>query len=141
VFADAMTGWISGQVYQSLLKDPYFLVTRDGGKTWRRRPIYSESTVATIEDFKFEGPREGTVITAAGGRRQRWVTHNGGDVWQITETLDRKPAALGGVVESAYKVRTDARLKAQVVERKEGTRATTVAAFAVEAARCTGAAE
>jgi hypothetical protein len=136
-FANAETGWISGHIIQSLSRDPFFLVTKDGGKTWRRRPIYSEPTIATLEGFRFDGAQNGEAVLFSEGHSQRWLTRNGGDTWQVSETSERRmtppppPEA-----DPAWRSRSDAKLKAHVLERRDGTRFIPVASFLIESARC-----
>ena len=48
-FFDLANGWISGQVMAALPRDPFFLVTIDGGKTWRQRPVFGDSHLGSIE--------------------------------------------------------------------------------------------
>ena len=40
-FPDFQHGWASGVMEEPLARDPFFLVTTDGGKTWRRRPLFN----------------------------------------------------------------------------------------------------
>jgi len=136
-FATADQGWISGQIVQSLARDPFFLVTKDGGKTWRRRPIYSEPTIATIEGFRFESAQNGEAVLATEGHSQRWTTRNGGDTWQLSEASERKMAApTPPAGDGSWRIRSDSKLKAHVLEHRQGQRFTTAASFLIEAARC-----
>ena len=50
-FIDFETGWISGQTVQGRPRDPFFLVTTDGGKSWRQRFVFDESHPGVIEQF------------------------------------------------------------------------------------------
>ena len=56
-FVDFQNGWISGANLQGAPRDPFLLITTDGGKTWRQRPIFEESRVASIERFWFDYAR------------------------------------------------------------------------------------
>src|SRR3989442_172579 len=42
-FIDMEYGWISGATLGALPRDPFFLLTSDGGKTWRLRPLFEET--------------------------------------------------------------------------------------------------
>ncbi len=64
-FIDFQNGWISGANLQGAPRDPFLLLTTDGGKTWRQRPIYGESRLGVIERFWFESPQEGTMLVDA----------------------------------------------------------------------------
>ena len=57
-FVDFQNGWISGANLQGAPRDPFLLITTDGGKTWRDRPIFEESRVAAIERFWFDIARQ-----------------------------------------------------------------------------------
>src|SRR5258708_38981364 len=61
-FFDFETGWIGGQQLISLPKDPFFLITNDGGQTWRRRPIFGEPKVGAVEQFAFDSPNSGALL-------------------------------------------------------------------------------
>ena len=52
-FLDFEAGWISGHILHPDARDPFFLISSDGGKTWRRRPVYSEPKTGAIEQFRF----------------------------------------------------------------------------------------
>src|ERR1700683_58452 len=41
-FIDFQNGWISGANLQGAPRDPFLLITTDGGRTWRERPIFEE---------------------------------------------------------------------------------------------------
>src|SRR5579871_2108498 len=41
-FLDALTGWIGGQTLSPIPQDPFFLLTTDGGKSWRMQPVFTE---------------------------------------------------------------------------------------------------
>ena len=44
-FVDAEAGWVSGHIAGALPRDPFLLKTTDGGRTWRRVPIFEESEI------------------------------------------------------------------------------------------------
>ena len=46
-FLDADTGWASGEKLSPLPQEPFLLLTTDGGKTWRTRPISISRRVIT----------------------------------------------------------------------------------------------
>ncbi len=76
-FVDSQNGWISGANLQGAPRDPFFLITTDGGKTWRQRPIFEETRVAAIERFWFDSPANGTLLIDAqldNGKRELYET-------------------------------------------------------------------
>src|SRR5207244_658934 len=42
-FIDFETGWISGQIQQTQPRDPFFLISHDGGKIWRKQPVWGDA--------------------------------------------------------------------------------------------------
>jgi hypothetical protein len=60
-FVDFQNGWISGANLQSAPRDPFFLITTDGGKMWREQPIFEETRVSAIESFYFDTPTHWTM--------------------------------------------------------------------------------
>src|SRR5271166_1646783 len=52
-FVDFEYGWISGAAIQTLARDPFFLATNDGGKTWKHVPIFDDTHGGSIERFWF----------------------------------------------------------------------------------------
>jgi len=143
-FLDFAHGWISGHVLTAVPRDPFFLVTGDGGKTWRRSNIYGEPGPGLIEQFWFETAERGMVVVDrqqaddSGGRYLRYETMTGADNWMIRE-LSTKPIRLkaaAGAPNSEWRLRTDPKNGAHVLERRAGNRFQTVAAFAVRSASC-----
>src|SRR5262249_52240739 len=53
-FIDFANGWVSGQLIEPLPRDPFLLITTDGGKSWRQRPLFEESRFGSISQFWFE---------------------------------------------------------------------------------------
>jgi uncharacterized protein YifN (PemK superfamily) len=142
-FFDLQTGWISGQMVGALARDPFFLLTTDGGKSWRRRAVMSESGAGSVEQFGFESATAGTVLVdrgpgAEGGRYALLETRTGAESWSIRSvgrekpTLPNRPAA-----NAAWRLQAHAPTKSYRVERKEATgKWAPVASFLVSAGQC-----
>jgi photosystem II stability/assembly factor-like uncharacterized protein len=134
-FVDSQSGWISGANLQGAPRDPFFLLTTDGGKTWRERPIFEESRVAAIESFHFDSPANGTLwidATLDGGKHEEYITENGGEAWTATDRAAKpKQSAAQG-----WRVRTEAATHSYVIEKSEGGRWQKVASFLVNIATC-----
>ena len=141
-FFDFGTGWISGQLLQTLPRDAFFLITGDGGKTWRKRPVSGEPRVGTIEQFWFDSPSRGTMLMdriqagESGMRHELYESMTGGDSWSLRQ-VDNKPIPVKTPQRSAeWRVRADAASKSYRVERRANDRWTSVASFLVAAGEC-----
>jgi hypothetical protein len=136
-FIDFQTGWISGANLQGAPRDPFFLMTTDGGKTWRQQTIFEESRVAAIERFWFDSPEHGTMLIDArldNEKREYYETANGGEKWTL---LPNAPESIrNGKAGSGWRVRTDAGTHSYVIEKSENNRWQKVASFLVNIATC-----
>jgi photosystem II stability/assembly factor-like uncharacterized protein len=140
-FADFQNGWISGANLQGAPRDPFLLITTDGGKTWRERAIFEETRVAAIERFWFDTPMNGTMWIDAeldNGKHELYESRTGGESWVVQQTSpvpfhipkDKQPGAPG------WRVRTDAATHSYVIEKFENAHWQKVASFLVNIASC-----
>lgn len=142
-FADNETGWVTGVLQQSLPRDPFFLLTTDGGKTWRQRPVFADGGIGAVEQYAFDSKTAGVMVidrgagAPGGSRYERHETMTGGDSWMVREVSARplkiKPAAPPA---ADWRLQGDGKLKAHSVERRVGERWERVAAFEVSAGVC-----
>ena len=134
-FVDSQNGWISGANLQGAPRDPFFLTTADGGKSWSQRPIFEETRVSTIESFYFDTPMHGTLFidaTLDNDMHEIYQTQDGGQTWSIQPGgVKAKTHVLPG-----WRVRTDAPTRSYVVEKSENNRWQKVASFLVNIASC-----
>ena len=142
-FADNDTGWVSGALLPALPRDPFLLLTTDGGKSWRRRPVFGESKIGTIEQFGFQSKTAGALLidrgqgADGGGRYERYESMTGGDTWMVREVSRRAPQMkLAPPPAAEWRLQADARLKAHLVERRVGERWQRVVAFQVQVGEC-----
>jgi hypothetical protein len=134
-FVDAQHGWISGANLQGAPRDPFFLITTDGGKTWSQQPIFEESHVAVIQDFRFDSTAQGIATIDSrldGGTIDEARTGDGGNTWRIGKVFD----AFVKVVPRIWRLRTDAATHSYVIERSENNRWQKIASFLVNIASC-----
>ncbi|HEY2012528.1 MAG TPA: hypothetical protein VGH38_03455 [Bryobacteraceae bacterium] len=144
-FLDLETGWASGETLSPITQDPFLLVTTDGGKTWRQRPIFGdarESRYGSIQQFFFTAKDSGSLIVdrgagSDGDRYEMFESPNAGESWDPKETSN-KPMRLkrAPVPSTEWRVRADAATHSFHVEHKQGTRWTNVTAFSVKLAPC-----
>ncbi len=141
-FADVETGWISGLSFAPLPQDPFLLLTTDGGKTWRPRPIFNETRFGSIQQFFFEDKKSGSLVIDHGpgstDRYELYESNDGGETWNIRESsrqpirIKRAPA----VPNPDWRVRADGPTKSFHLEHRRGQKWITLAAFAVHLGGC-----
>lgn len=143
-FFDFETGWIAGQTLLALPRDPFFLLTTDGGATWRKRFVFAETRLGTIENFHFESRTAGALVidrgqgAEGGGRWERYESMTGGDSWMVRDVSSR-PLTLKNARELAstgWRLQADSKQNSHLVQRKSGERWATVASFLVKVGEC-----
>lgn len=138
-FVDADHGWISGANLQTAPRDPFFLITTDGGKSWREHPIFQETRVAAVESFRFNSPANGTLwidATLDNGTHEEYETRDGGESWKLVPGAEEEKAHASGRNEAGWRLRTDAATHSYVIEKSEDNRWAKVASFYVNIASC-----
>lgn len=133
-FVDSQHGWISGANLQGAPRDPFFLITSDGGKTWSEHQVFDETRVAAIERFLFDTPSTGELLIDArldNGKREQYATHDGGTTWlaQAFDAEKLKPVA-------GSRLRADAATHSYIIEQSENSRWKKMASFLVNVATC-----
>jgi len=141
-FLDLQNGWISGESIDPLARDPFLLITSDGGRSWRRKPILDDTKYATIAQFHFDSPTHGELVLDASQpkktRQELYESMTGGESWelkQVSSTPIRLQSARAPG-QGPLRVRTDAATGAFVVERGGGRTWDRVTSFAVHIADC-----
>lgn len=142
-FPDFQHGWASGVMEQPLARDPFFLVTADGGKSWRSRPLFNETHYGSIQQFWFDSAKTGQLILersqGSASVYEIYETANGGDTWAIKESGSKNPVLAKAPAKDSmtWRVRADAASKTNRIERRNARGAwDTVASFAVRAGAC-----
>ena len=141
-FADFANGWASGETLFPLPQDAFLLLTTDGGKTWRRRPIFDDSQPGSIQQFFFGSKNEGSLIIDRGqgsgsDRYALYESPNAGGTWMLKQESG-KPLRLthGPETPEIWRVQADRATHAFRVEQRQGDRWVTTASFAVSAGAC-----
>jgi hypothetical protein len=142
-FIDNDTGWVGGGLLLALPRDPFLLLTTDGGKSWRQRPVFSESRIGTIDQVAFQSKTAGMLLidrgqgADGGGRYEKYETMTGGDSWMVREVSARPiPIKAPPPPAADWRLQADPKLKAHSVERKVGERWQRVAAFQIQVGEC-----
>lgn len=143
-FADFSNGWISGQILAQLPRDPFFLVTADAGKTWKKRPLSDESQVAAIDSFFFENRTDGWMILdrsrsgEPNARYQLFESKTSGDTWMLRQSSGNPipPKRVRPSATTGLRLRADGPSKSYRIEKQQGNRWTLVASFLVRLPDC-----
>ena len=140
-FVDFQNGWISGATLQTAPRDPFLLLTTDGGKSWHQRPIYDESRVAAIEKFWFDSRENGTLLIDArleANQHELYETRTGGESWALKQA-SAKPIPFPRTREpgaSGWRVRPVSATHSYDLEQQEGQRWIKMASFLVNVGAC-----
>ncbi len=142
-FVDYEYGWISGQLQQTLPRDPFFLLTDDGGKTWRKRTVSGESRIGAIEQFHFDNKTNGMMILDMiqpgenGNRYEAYESNTSGESWSLRQMSPKPiPWKYPKHLSADFRLRADAPSKSFRLETKRGERWQPVASFLISAGIC-----
>jgi hypothetical protein len=141
-FFDFELGWVNGHILQPTPKDAFFLITSDGGKTWRKRPVSGESTPGAIQQFWFDSRTHGLMLIERppsddGMRHELWESMTSGDSWNVRQ-VDSKPIPVTRPAPAAspWRIHSDSKTQAHRIERQAGAKWEPVASFSVKAGEC-----
>ncbi len=142
-FIDLLHGWAAGETQVPLARDPFFLITADGGASWRREPVKEEGGAGAVQRFWFDSADHGELIvdagrTAQGGRYALYESRAKGDTWSLLSKTTQLPhlRRAPATEELDYRIVADSTIRADVIERREGTNWTRVASFLIQVASC-----
>lgn len=140
-FLDFQHGWISGMKLEPLPRDPFFVSTSDGGKSWRETPVFEDTEFGSIQQFWFETATSGELVLdrsqGATERYERYVSMTGGSSWELQQT-DSKPIRLAKskpTENASWRVRADGETY-RVERRTSANTWEAVATFAIHAGDC-----
>jgi photosystem II stability/assembly factor-like uncharacterized protein len=141
-FIDLANGWISGEALSPLPQDPFFLISGDGGMSWRRVAVSEDTEPGSIQQFFFTSKDQGSLIIdrGEGSEQERYALYespNSGGSWSVKQ-LSNKPLRLNRADESDkdWRVRADRATQSFWIEHRTGERWTAVASFAVTVGVC-----
>lgn len=141
-FHDLQNGWITGESIDPLARNPFLLITTDGGLTWRQKLIAEDTKYGTVTQFHFDTPARGELVLDTPQPRQvhqeLYETNTGGEDWELKQVnnsaIKLKNARVAG--QGPLRVRADAPSGTFVVERGAGRTWNRVASFTVHVADC-----
>jgi hypothetical protein len=145
-FLDFESGWVSGQVVQPLPRDPFLLLTTDGGKTWKQRHVFGDDgRIGAVERFWFDSKTNGSLYvdrTQSGepeAQHERYETMNGGESWMLREVssqpLETK-SARSVSWSGAWRVLADDETDSFRIEKRARDKWQTVASFSIPIGAC-----
>jgi hypothetical protein len=145
-FYDLQHGWAAGETQYPLARDPFILISTDGGQGWRQQTVLEDGSPGTILRFSFDSPQHGELVIDAGkssgnSRYLSYESQTGGDNWNLRGTSDKLPAAPRSAVSAAdpdWRIQTSKDGKTWQVEKRNGDKWKMLSAFLVEAAVCKG---
>jgi hypothetical protein len=141
-FTNLLNGWISGESLFPLPADPFFLITGDGGRTWRQQPLFSESRPGSIQQFYFSSKTLGNVIVdqGEGAEEERYALYespDGGDSWLVKQMSNRPiPLPHPAEPEAGWRIQADRATESFRIEHRQADRWFLTAAFAIRAGSC-----
>jgi hypothetical protein len=143
-YFDSGHAWAAGETQYPLPRDPFVLMTTDGGGSWREHPVGEEGTAGSVLRLWFDSPEHGELIvdggkTAKSGRYLSFESETGGDTWKLSGTADR-PAPPRHAPPTAedpnWRIRTAKDDRAYQIENRGDDSWYPVASFLIETANC-----
>jgi photosystem II stability/assembly factor-like uncharacterized protein len=132
-------GWLSGQRLEPLPQGSFFMITTDGGKSWRQRPVFEETRVGSIAQFWFESPENGELIfddsLGKTTNQELHATKNGGETWELRQK-SAKPLRLKPHPNPAWVVSTATGSATYLIERNVNGKKETAARFLIHIGDC-----
>jgi len=143
-FYNLQTGWAAGETQYPLPRDPFFLLTTDGGASWRQQLVGEEGFAGSIQRFWFDSTQHGELIIDAGkasesGRYFSYESETGGESWSLlgkSSQLPKLRRAPPPGEDSDLRARPSKDGKAFRIEQGVGGQWTSVASFLIEVADC-----
>jgi hypothetical protein len=140
---DSMHGWAAGETQYPLARDPFVVMTTDGGDSWRQKTIIDEGDAGSVQTLWFDSISHGELVIDAGraspgSRYMLYDSGNGGESWKTVSKTAQIPRVRRPLTaeSSDYRISTDSNSRANVVERRVGEKWTRVASFLVQIASC-----
>jgi len=143
-FYNLQSGWAAGETQYPLPRDPFFLLTTDGGASWRQHLVGEEGFSGAVQRFWFDSAQHGELIIDAGkasesGRYLSYESETGGENWSLLGKSDQLPKlrrAPPSSEDSEWRTRPSKDGKAVQIEQRAGGQWTPVASFLIEVANC-----
>jgi hypothetical protein len=135
-FFDLESGWVSGHLVQPTPKDPFLLLTRDGGKTWRKQALFEEARPGAIDQFWFDSKTNGSLVFSRGSRYELYETQTGGDSWNVKQAGSAPVRLKQPPPSGSWRLQPHAASKTVRLERRAGEKWEPVASFIIHVGDC-----
>ena len=136
-FSGFGNGWVAGVRLEPLPRDPFFLITTDGGKTWRNRPMFEDTHAGSIGQFWFESNSAGELYLDSNRRYEVYQSMTGGESWELKEVTKQQPKlAKAKTGSDTWRLRADAPSKSYKLEQRTTQRWEAIATFPLLAGEC-----
>jgi hypothetical protein len=138
---DLEHGWAAGETQYPLSRDPFFLITSDGGQTWRNQPVYEDGGPGSIQQFWFDSAKHGELVVDAGRKKagSRYVTlesETGAENWMARASTPQSPTLKRAPKTDESDFRIAAKDKRYEIEKRVGDKWERIASLAIEIAAC-----
>lgn len=133
-------GWLSGQKLEPLPKDPFLMITTDGGKSWRQKTLFEETRFGSIAQFWFESALAGELIfddsVGKTVKQELYGTMTGGESWEIRQTSTKALQLKAAKANKDWSVTAPPGSKSYLIERNAGGHKETLARFLIHIGDC-----
>lgn len=137
-FIDLAKGWVSGQAIEPLPRDPFLLITADGGKTWRQKKLFDDSHFGSVAQFWFDSPASGRLVLDrdVNGRltHELYQTGTGGEGWELEQSTTAPVTLHKPRAEAPWRLRADG--KFYYAQRRASNGWETSASFPIRVTEC-----
>lgn len=133
-FLDFAHGWISGESIEPLPRDPFLLITSDGGKTWHKKSIFDDSRFGAIGQFWFDSPTSGRMVVDHSEKHDIYETNTGGESWELEESSNQPVTLKGRRLVADLRLRPDGSVFH--LERRGDPQWQALASFKIHIADC-----
>ena len=142
-FFNSQIAWAAGETLYPLPRNPFFLVTTDGGISWRQHAIGEEDSPGAVQRFWFDSEKHGEVIVDAGnvavdGRYLSYESETGGESWSLEGKSGQLPKLRHAppIEDQGWRARPSSDGKALRIEHRSEGKWTQMASFLIEVAKC-----
>ena len=133
-------GWLSGQRLEPLPKDPFLMITADGGRNWRQRALFDDGRFGAIADFWFDSAQAGELIfddsVGKATAQELYGTQTGGDSWEIKQTSTKALHLKPHTKDAAWTVTAPAGSKTYLIEHNVNGAKLAFARFLIHIGDC-----